>query len=121
MPERFSKLIPRVSILLAAAAILGLWVMMDWPCALRSLTGIPCPGCGLSRAWLSALRLDLAAACSYHPMFWSIPILVLYALFDGQLFRRKWLNIGLLALLLGGIAVSYVFRIVAYLSGSIAI
>lgn len=44
-------------------------------CPIRLLTGIPCPGCGLSRAFLALLHLDLAGAFSFHPMFWAVPIL----------------------------------------------
>ena len=31
-------------------------------------------GCGMTRAWLAALRLDFAAAFAYHPLFWVVPI-----------------------------------------------
>ena len=42
-------------------------------CPIKFVTGISCPGCGMTRAWLSALggRLDLALA--YHPLFWIVP------------------------------------------------
>ena len=39
-------------------------------CPIRFLTGVSCAGCGMSRAWLSLLRLDLAGAVYYHPLFW---------------------------------------------------
>lgn len=39
-------------------------------CPILYLTGISCAGCGMSRAWLSLLRLDLAGAVYYHPLFW---------------------------------------------------
>ena len=38
-------------------------------CLCRALTGIPCPGCGMTRAWLAAFGLDLRAAFAYHPLF----------------------------------------------------
>ncbi len=38
-------------------------------CPVRFVTGISCPGCGMTRAWLSLLRLDLAGAFYYHPLF----------------------------------------------------
>ena len=31
-------------------------------CAVYRLLGVPCPGCGMTRAWLQALRLDFAGA-----------------------------------------------------------
>lgn len=48
--------------------------LLDIGCVFRLMTGIPCPGCGMTRAWLAALRLDFAAAIAYHPLFWSVPI-----------------------------------------------
>lgn len=48
--------------------------LLDIGCIFRLMTGIPCPGCGMTRAWLAALRLDFAAAFAYHPLFWVVPI-----------------------------------------------
>lgn len=42
-------------------------------CPIKYITGISCPGCGLSRAWFHALTLDLASAFAYHPLFWLVP------------------------------------------------
>lgn len=36
------------------------------PCMVHSLTGLDCPGCGISRMFLALLRLDLAAAARYN-------------------------------------------------------
>jgi|GEM_PF-359719 hypothetical protein len=48
-------------------------------CPLRFLTGIPCPGCGMTRAWLAILHLDVAGAAAWHPLFWALPLIgVLY-------------------------------------------
>lgn len=43
-------------------------------CPIRFLSGISCAGCGMSRAWLSLLRGDFAAAAFYHPLFWLPPL-----------------------------------------------
>lgn len=48
--------------------------LLDIGCVFRLMTGIPCPGCGMTRAWLAALRLDFSAAIAYHPLFWVVPI-----------------------------------------------
>ena len=91
--------------------VLGLWTYLKLPCVWRGIFGIICPGCGMSRAWLALLRLDLAKAFSLHPMFWSVPFLALYILFDGQLFRNKWVNYGLLGLILAGFMACYIIRL----------
>jgi len=37
------------------------------PCPLKTVTGLPCPGCGMTRACLSLARGELEAAWTYHP------------------------------------------------------
>ncbi|MCU0961961.1 MAG: DUF2752 domain-containing protein [Pirellulaceae bacterium] len=36
-------------------------------CRFRQFTGVPCPGCGLTRAFISLAHGRLSAAWSYHP------------------------------------------------------
>lgn len=71
----------------ALAGIVLLYILLESlgiTCPIRFLTGISCAGCGMSRAWLSLLRLDLAGALYYHPLFWlPIPAAALL------LFRRR--------------------------------
>lgn len=43
-------------------------------CPILFLTGISCAGCGMSRAWFCALRLDFVGAFQYHPLFWILPV-----------------------------------------------
>lgn len=43
-------------------------------CPIKFLTGLSCPGCGLTRAWLEALSLHPLQALSYHPLFWLVPL-----------------------------------------------
>ena len=60
-------------------------------CPILFLTGISCAGCGMSRAWLSLLRLDLAGAFAFHPLFWlPVPAAALL-LFRRRLPRRVFL------------------------------
>ncbi len=60
----------------AAAAIALLYVVFSLTgvgCPIKYVTGVSCPGCGMTRAWKSLLRLDFAKAAQYHPL-WFLPI-----------------------------------------------
>lgn len=55
---------------LAAVALFYAFIeLLGVTCPIRFLTGVSCPGCGMSRAWLAALRLDWQAAFAFHPLF----------------------------------------------------
>ena len=42
-------------------------------CPIRLITGIPCPSCGITRAYISLLNGDLPKAFYYHPLFFLLP------------------------------------------------
>ena len=86
-------------------------------CPIRKLIGIPCPGCGLSRAWLAVFRLDFQAAFRRHPMFWSVPVLMAYCLFSGGRCRKNWLYYGPLAVIALGFSIRYIYVLIAFFSG----
>lgn len=56
---------------LAAASIfigIGAWMGWRlWPCVVAELTGLPCPGCGLTRAITALARGDWPSAMRLHP------------------------------------------------------
>ena len=54
-------------------------------CPIKHLFGISCPGCGMTRAWLAAVRLDFVVALQFHPLWWTLPLFALAFLF----FRHK--------------------------------
>jgi hypothetical protein len=99
-----------VGIIVAIGILLGR--LFDMTCIFLWLTGYECPGCGMMRALQSALRVDLVSAFQYHRMFWSIPILGLYVLFDGRLFKNKVLNILVLVLIATGFVINWVLNLV---------
>lgn len=41
-------------------------------CPIQFVTGISCPGCGMTRALVSAVCLDIEAAFAYHPMWVAV-------------------------------------------------
>lgn len=51
-------------------------------CTFRSLTGIPCPGCGLLRSMVSAMHGDVGSSMEYHKLgFVTIVYIFLQFLF----------------------------------------
>ena len=65
----------------------------------------------MSRALVAALRLDLAASFRLHPMLWSVPLLLAYYFADGRLFKRRWLDRGVLALIGAGFLVNWILQL----------
>lgn len=44
-------------------------------CVIYNTTGLPCPSCGMTRAFLYLAKLDFAEAFHYHPLFPMVPLL----------------------------------------------
>ena len=76
-------------------------------CPIRWFTGISCPGCGMSCAFISLLRLDFAAAFRYHPMIY----LPYYFLGSEKTPRRRKLKKFFLAVVIIMFFFVWIFRI----------
>ena len=67
--------------------------VLDIGCIFRTLTGFPCMGCGVTRAFLAFLQGHVVDAFYYHPLFWLTGILIVLALWkDGKVFRSAKAN-----------------------------
>lgn len=62
---------------LAVAALYTVFSILGIGCPIKWATGISCAGCGMTRAYLSLLHLDIKHAFIYHPLFWSVPLVLL--------------------------------------------
>jgi len=74
------------------------------------VTGLPCPACGLTRAFLALVRFDVPGAFTYHPLFFIVPVLPLIA---HERFSPKKKNILSFAVL-GMFFVAWGVRMVLY-------
>lgn len=93
-----------------ATACLFLYIT-EIGCPIRFLTGICCPGCGISRAILAALSGNIVAAFHYHPLFWY-PLVWLVLWIFRQHFSNAQVKFFLLASIILYLAV-YLFRMVS--------
>lgn len=77
-------------------------------CVFLHFFGIPCPGCGMTRALRALLRLDFAAAFAYNPLIYALPYVFCYLFFpmDGRFHRRLLTMIGIACL------INWVYRII---------
>ena len=91
---------------LLALIILGMYLLQTG-CIIQRIVGIPCPGCGMTRAALTLLRGDVPGALRLHGMVWSLPVLLLLYLYDGRLLRIRWMNRALWVLLGAGFALNW--------------
>ena len=63
--------------LLALGLICLLRFAFSLPCPVHYITGISCPGCGMTRALWHLAQLDVATALRYHPLCVALPPFVL--------------------------------------------
>lgn len=76
----------------AAIGILFILYYFGIGCLFRQIFSIPCPGCGMTRAFFTLLQGDMKGALLCHFMLPTVPMLYLYILFDGELFDNKIVN-----------------------------
>ena len=84
----FTKYKSYILLLLSLMAICVIMLIFKIPCPIKLFFGVSCAGCGMSRAWISAIRLDLHGAFYYHPLWFALPA-VLAALVWAKVKNRE--------------------------------
>ena len=93
----FSSLLEsrREAIIIVGAGALHLGLSLAglpaWNCPIRTVTGVPCPGCGLTRAVMQFLHGDITASLQTHafaPIFILALMVMFAALFLPEKYRR---------------------------------
>ena len=91
----------KTALVIAVAALTSLiWEAMlilynGKGCLFKKLIGIPCPACGMTRAYTAIFKGDFAAAFYYNPAWWTVPLAIalgLAAAIDKKR-SRLWLKI----------------------------
>lgn len=62
-------------------------------CPMVLLTGLPCPGCGLTRAAFRVLHLDFAGAWSIHPFIYAVLALAVVFVTERYLLQSKSMKV----------------------------
>lgn len=114
-----------IAVFAAAVLLLGVFSagVMGWPCPFFHLTGIPCPGCGLTRATSLLLRGDVQSSLNLHAF---APVVLLGLGLVGsagvlpERARQRWLDklilleerTGIVLILLGALIIYWLARLV---------
>lgn len=63
----------------------------DELCVQKRIFGVPCPGCGMTRAFLAFFRGDMQAAFFFHPLFWLVPFIFIVVIMQKRItiFKSK--------------------------------
>jgi len=73
---------------LGLLAWLGVFVLTDTLCLFQAFFGVPCPGCGLTRATLALFTGRVADAIFWHPLVFVTLPLIPYLAFRDKLMKK---------------------------------
>lgn len=82
-------------------------------CGIKQLFGIACPACGMTRAYLSLLMLDLEKAFYYNPAFLTYPIALLTGVLAVLDKKHRALYITLFILAIAVLFAVWIYRLIA--------
>ncbi len=119
MKKIWNKYRTYLGLILSVVLILTVLQLLGITCIIKHTTGISCPGCGMTRACISALRLDFAAAFAYHPLWIVLPFALGGMLFCKITHRQRAFGVLLLISVLLLLAV-YLWRMLAQ-NGSVVV
>lgn len=84
-------------------------------CLVKRTIGIPCPGCGMSRACYYLLTMQFKTAFVYHPLVFVMPLIMSVLLFSGYgIFNRLYTSKIFWGIILVLFTVVYVIRMYLY-------
>ena len=118
-----------IAVIAGAGALhlgLGMAGITIWSCPIRAVTGLPCPGCGLTRATIELLRGDLTGSLQTHafaPLFIAGGVLMIVSLVLPERLRQglffalnQWeVRTGLTSWVLFGLVIYWVVRIMGWI------
>jgi uncharacterized protein YjeT (DUF2065 family) len=120
--RRFGLLLTGALSLNVVAIILHL---PGWECAFFRLTGVPCPGCGLTRACLLLLTGDVPASIRFHafaPIFIALIAMLITCTLLPRTVTESFINkaetlerrTGITIVILGGLILYWLARLLLF-------
>ena len=94
--QRYKEVIAIGVIIALYCAVIGI---LGIGCPIKFFTGIPCMGCGMTRACIALLQFDFMKAWQYHPMVFLLPFIAGMLLFRNRLGKRENLLWGIIIIL----------------------
>ena len=86
-------------------------------CPVRQISGLPCPGCGTTRAVLALLRGDIRQALEFHPLIFitlaAILIFILAYILRINIWKFKYAN-ALLYFIFSIYIIVYIIRMILF-------
>ena len=115
-----TKRIKRIS-LIAGLILFALYCLLATKflgsaCPVYLIFGIPCPGCGMTRAWISLFSGDIAKAFYYHPAFFAaaiIAVCVILCVIKPKLKKSKAIA-GIYIVLSVAFLIAYIYRMIVF-------
>ncbi|MGL4572688.1 MAG: DUF2752 domain-containing protein [Clostridium sp.] len=96
-------------------------LVFDIQCILKTFIGVPCPGCGMTRAWVEAISGNFIEAFRFHPLFLAAPILTVLIMIRINEVNSKYsrfIDIAIVVITVLFILV-YIFRMFKYFPNEI--
>ena len=105
MKNKEKKIVIIIIIIVIILAILNIY-----KCPIKHIFGLSCPLCGMTRAFLSLLRLDISKAFYYH-LLWPVALLLLifYILIERKIIRINKRTIYIVLYIICAINLIYYF------------
>ncbi len=86
---------------------------LEEACPVEIILGVPCPSCGITRAWLSAISFDFPKAFYFHPLFLLvIPVLIIFIYKDYKYINKIYNCLYFWIFLIVIILLTYVLRMI---------
>lgn len=120
MKKLFSIIRNNIVVLATVTVFYLLLFALGITCPIKFVLGISCPGCGMTRAMLSALLLRFSDAFAYHPLWVLVlPVVALLVYFYINNNKKAWTATFICAAAL--LVIVYIIRLVAFPSDIVSI